>query len=150
MSTTDDTTREDWRCECGDVNRAHEAGCYRCGAGRPDVERDPASWPVVTAYVLLPIGRNGATPVTLGVGREGRRVGYYSGGVTPADGSEVELWLRLDPDVLADLPEVCEAVARYSQAGGARPGTALEDLPEDLRIREFPSVQLTEGSEAAA
>jgi protein gp37 len=24
------------------------------------------------------------------------------------------------------------------QLGGARPGTALEDLPEDLRIREFP------------
>jgi protein gp37 len=24
------------------------------------------------------------------------------------------------------------------QMGGARPGTALEDLPEDLRIREFP------------
>ena len=24
----------DWRCECGDHNRWHEATCYRCGAGR--------------------------------------------------------------------------------------------------------------------
>jgi hypothetical protein len=23
----------DWRCECGDLNRDHEAFCYRCGAG---------------------------------------------------------------------------------------------------------------------
>jgi hypothetical protein len=22
-----------WRCECGDLNRDHEAFCYRCGAG---------------------------------------------------------------------------------------------------------------------
>jgi len=27
------------------------------------------------------------------------------------------------------------------QLGGARPGTKLEDLPEDLRIREFPAVR---------
>ncbi len=27
------------------------------------------------------------------------------------------------------------------QMGGSRPGTALEDLPEDLRIREFPAVR---------
>jgi hypothetical protein len=25
----------DWRCECGDLNRHHEAFCYRCGAGSP-------------------------------------------------------------------------------------------------------------------
>lgn len=25
-----------WRCECGDINGAHEAFCYRCGAGGPD------------------------------------------------------------------------------------------------------------------
>lgn len=30
---------DDWRCECGDLNRHHEAGCYRCGAGRPDTVR---------------------------------------------------------------------------------------------------------------
>lgn len=26
----------DWRCECGDLNREHEAFCYRCGAGQPE------------------------------------------------------------------------------------------------------------------
>jgi hypothetical protein len=26
----------DWRCECGDLNRDHEAFCYRCGAGQPE------------------------------------------------------------------------------------------------------------------
>jgi hypothetical protein len=26
----------DWRCECGDLNRAHESFCYRCGAGQPE------------------------------------------------------------------------------------------------------------------
>jgi hypothetical protein len=31
----------DWRCECGDLNRAHEAFCYRCGAGPPEQEDDP-------------------------------------------------------------------------------------------------------------
>jgi protein gp37 len=32
----DACTTQDWRCECGDVNRAHEAFCYRCGAGGPE------------------------------------------------------------------------------------------------------------------
>lgn len=27
-----------WRCECGDLNMAHEAFCYRCGAGQPEEE----------------------------------------------------------------------------------------------------------------
>jgi hypothetical protein len=27
---------DDWRCECGDLNREHEAFCYRCGAGAPE------------------------------------------------------------------------------------------------------------------
>lgn len=27
-----------WRCECGDLNMAHEAFCYRCGAGPPMYE----------------------------------------------------------------------------------------------------------------
>jgi hypothetical protein len=30
----------DWRCECGDLNRHHEAFCYRCGAGRPEGARE--------------------------------------------------------------------------------------------------------------
>lgn len=32
----------DWFCECGDLNREHEAGCYRCGAGRPEPYDPPA------------------------------------------------------------------------------------------------------------
>lgn len=27
-----------WRCECGDLNGAHEGFCYRCGAGRPEAD----------------------------------------------------------------------------------------------------------------
>lgn len=27
-----------WRCECGDLNRHHEAFCYRCCAGSPEEE----------------------------------------------------------------------------------------------------------------
>lgn len=30
------TEVSDWRCECGDLNRDHEAFCFRCGAGKPD------------------------------------------------------------------------------------------------------------------
>ena len=28
----------DWRCLCGDLNREHEACCYRCGGGDPREE----------------------------------------------------------------------------------------------------------------
>jgi hypothetical protein len=31
----------DWRCECGDLNRDHEAFCYRCGAGQPEEGAGP-------------------------------------------------------------------------------------------------------------
>jgi protein gp37 len=47
-----------------------------------------------------------------------------------------------DPEWARDLRDCCEheGVAFFmKQMGGARPGTALEDLPEDLRIREFPA-----------
>lgn len=27
---------DDWRCECGDLNRWHEWCCFRCGAAKPD------------------------------------------------------------------------------------------------------------------
>jgi protein gp37 len=27
---------QNWRCECGDLNRYHETFCYRCGAGQPE------------------------------------------------------------------------------------------------------------------
>jgi protein gp37 len=49
---------------------------------------------------------------------------------------------RFDVEWARDLRDVCqhEGVAFFvKQLGGARPGTALEDLPADLRIREFPS-----------
>jgi len=83
-----------------------------------DHARPPARevhWPVVTTYVGLPLfgtsdGSNGANPVTLGVGREGPQVGYYSGGCMPADRGEVELWLRLDPGALAAIPTVRHAI----------------------------------------
>jgi protein gp37 len=42
-----------------------------------------------------------------------------------------------------DLRDACAASGTaffLKQAGGARPGTKLEDLPGDLRIREFPSL----------
>lgn len=29
-------SEDSWRCECGDINGAHEAFCYRCGAGPED------------------------------------------------------------------------------------------------------------------
>lgn len=35
----------DWRCECGDLNRWYEAGCFRCGAGRPEEPAKRAAEP---------------------------------------------------------------------------------------------------------
>ena len=49
---------------------------------------------------------------------------------------------RLDLQWMRDLRDACaaESVAYFvKQLGGARPGTRLEDLPSDLRIREFPA-----------
>jgi protein gp37 len=51
---------------------------------------------------------------------------------------------RLDLQWMRDLRDVCafEGVAYFvKQLGGARPGTALEDLPEDLRVRQFPTIR---------
>jgi protein gp37 len=48
-----------------------------------------------------------------------------------------------DPEWARDLRDACGllGVAFFvKQLGGARPGTALGDLPEDLRIRDFPAV----------
>lgn len=48
---------------------------------------------------------------------------------------------RLDLEWMRDLRDVCqhEGVAFFvKQLGGARPGTKLEQLPADLRIREMP------------
>ncbi len=46
-----------------------------------------------------------------------------------------------NPQHARDLRDACAASGTryfFKQMGGARPGTALEDLPADLRIREFP------------
>jgi protein gp37 len=46
-----------------------------------------------------------------------------------------------NPQHARDLRDACAASGTaffMKQMGGWRPGTALEDLPEDLRIREFP------------
>jgi len=86
-------------------------------------------------------GRTGASPVTLGVGRDGPEVGYYSGGKVPADRSEYELWLRLDPDALAAIPEVREAVERervrspQPEDHEAEVEAALADL---VRLKDGP------------
>jgi protein gp37 len=58
---------------------------------------------------------------------------------------------RLDLEWVRDLRDACMATRPWwgetgppgtaffvKQLGGARPGTKLEDLPSDLRIREFP------------
>jgi protein gp37 len=47
--------------------------------------------------------------------------------------------LAYNEAVSNDLPSD-RAAFFVKQLGGARPGTKLEDLPEDLRIREFPAV----------
>lgn len=47
-----------------------------------------------------------------------------------------------DPDWARALRDQCRAAGVpmfMKQLGGARPGSRLEDLPEDLRIREFPA-----------
>ncbi|MCA1572683.1 MAG: phage Gp37/Gp68 family protein [Chloroflexi bacterium] len=47
-----------------------------------------------------------------------------------------------DPQWARGLRDACRDSGTayfFKQMGGARPGTKLEDLPEDLRIREFPA-----------
>jgi protein gp37 len=46
---------------------------------------------------------------------------------------------------LRDLCEHSDTAFFMKQLGGARAGTALEDLPADLRVREFPSNHLLKG-----
>jgi protein gp37 len=49
---------------------------------------------------------------------------------------------RLDLEWVRDLRDACQANGTaffVKQLGGARPGTKLEDLPADLRIREMPA-----------
>lgn len=49
-----------------------------------------------------------------------------------------------NPEWALDLRDACEEAATaffMKQVGGFRPGTRLEDLPEGLRIREFPQVR---------
>jgi protein gp37 len=49
---------------------------------------------------------------------------------------------HLNPEWMRDLRDTCEATGTLlfvKQMGGHRPGNALEDLPDDLRIRELPA-----------
>ena len=51
---------------------------------------------------------------------------------------------RLDLDWMRALRDHCEHFGTaffVKQLGGARPGNRLEDLPEDLRIREYPTTR---------
>lgn len=57
---------QDWRCECGDLNRYHEAFCYRCGAGQPEAGAPGAR----TAYFFKQWG--GARPTSGGRLLDGR------------------------------------------------------------------------------
>ncbi len=50
-------------------------------------------WPRATMRLLLPLYRNGATPLHA----EGGEIGYRSGSEESADGKEIELWFALDP-----------------------------------------------------
>jgi protein gp37 len=53
---------------------------------------------------------------------------------------------RLDLQWMRDLRDACarEGVVYFvKQLGGLRPGTALQDLPEDLQIREYPRTKET-------
>lgn len=97
-------------------------------------------------------------PDTMTVGDEGRSWTWPDDYTGPGlqfynvDGNRAFDWVicggesgprhrRFDPDWARDLRDVCEheGVAFFmKQMGGARPGTKLEDLPEDLRIREYP------------
>lgn len=48
---------------------------------------------------------------------------------------------RFDPDWARSIVAQCRegGVACFiKQLGGSRPGNKLEDLPEDLRVREWP------------
>ena len=58
----------------------------------------------------------------------------------------------LDLEWMRDLREHCEVVdvaCFVKQLGGARPGTSLTDLPEGLRIREFPRVAAVQAAREA-
>lgn len=111
----------------------------------------PRGWPVVTAKCETSLYRGwSAWPVTFGVegdgchyGGDGREIGYLSGGKRDPDspawrerrpGEEPMtcLWLRLNPDELANLPGVAEAVDRM-RAGVAsgEDHVALKQEDED-------------------
>lgn len=90
---------EDWRCECGDLNRWHEAGCYRCGAGRLD---DAPEIAVLARKAVADLeGENGAWKTVADMVpdehmdarmfRKIVRIGSEGGKVSLPDGSVVEV-----------------------------------------------------------
>jgi protein gp37 len=48
-------------------------------------------------------------------------------------------WARDLRDACGNVHDEGATAVFVKQLGGARPGTKLEDLPEDLRVREFPT-----------
>ncbi len=103
---------------------------------RADVLRQtPAAVRFISAEPLLgSLDESAAGPGLRLAGIDWLIVGGESGsGHRPFDAE----WAR-------DLRDACAASGTayfLKQLGGSRPGTALEDLPEDLRIREFPAVR---------
>jgi protein gp37 len=93
-------------------------------------DEDPEDWEVVPFWDDQP-GPGGPDELDL-TGIDWLIVGGESGqGHRPFDVQ----WAR-------DLRDVSQSTGTaffVKQLGGARPGTKLEDLPEDLRIREFPA-----------
>jgi protein gp37 len=77
----------------------------------------------------------------------------YSGGLdwVIVGGESGPKHRRFDPDWARQIVADCRkaGVACFvKQLGGVRPGNRLDDLPEDLRVREWPVVKNTEGVRA--
>lgn len=70
----------------------------------------------------------------------------YSGGLdwVIVGGESGPKHRRFDPDWARQIVAQCreaDVACFVKQLGGARPGNRLEDLPEDLRVREWPAVK---------
>lgn len=66
--------------------------------GGEEGRQSSKDWPRASLKLVLPLERNGASPLRPGLGdKTAERIGYMSGGCQSADGQEVEIWLALDP-----------------------------------------------------
>lgn len=110
----------------------------------------------------LPLGKNGAAPLTLGIGGQqpGPRLGYFSGGVQqPGPDGDVELWISLDALALVPLLAATPPAGETGDGRELREWTlscvgeegeiAVAEGPEmttfeEIRVREIPSKETTE------